>query len=214
MERCIMSVKCVIYDCDGVLFDSLNANRTLYDHIAASCGRSPLSEDELHFCHINTVKDSIRHLFRHDPEGELKGFQFLADHIDFKDYVPYLIMEPHLLDTLADIRFKGIMTAINTNRTTSMPHLMKRFDLSRYFDMVVTALDVKRSKPDPESMIKILEGLKITPEEALYVGDSIIDLKTAESSNVPFVAYKNNDLSCSIVIDDHREILKIIEGAW
>ncbi len=37
-----MPINCVIYDCDGVLFDSLTANRKLYDQIAVSCDRGPL----------------------------------------------------------------------------------------------------------------------------------------------------------------------------
>jgi phosphoglycolate phosphatase-like HAD superfamily hydrolase len=204
-------IRCVIYDCDGVLFDSLEANSTLYNHIAVSNGRTPLTDDELRYCHINTVKDSIRHLFRNDPRGEGQALMFLNEQIDFKDYVPFLRMEPHLLETLAELRARGVRTAINTNRTTSMPHLMKRFDLTPYFDKVVTALDVTRSKPDPESMDKILEDLKVQPTEALYVGDSIIDLQTARSSGVTFVAYKNPEISTGILIKDHREILGIID---
>jgi phosphoglycolate phosphatase len=207
------TIKCVIYDCDGVLFDSLEANRTLYDHIAVSNGRAPLTEDELHYCHINTVKDSIRHIFRHDPEGEGRAFTFLDEQIDFKDYIPFLKMEPHLLETLTILRSRGVQTAINTNRTTSMPHLMTRFNLSSYFDMVITALDVARPKPDPEPMERILAGLNIRPEEALYVGDSVIDLETAKSSRVTFVAYKNTEISTGIVIDDHQEILRVIDKA-
>jgi phosphoglycolate phosphatase len=206
-----MTVRCVVYDCDGVLFDSLHANRTLYNHIALSCGRSSITEEELHFCHINTVRESIRHLFRDDPESEEMGLRFLKDHIDFKDYIPYLTMEPHLLETLSMIRKMGLLTAINTNRTTSMPHLMTRFDLSHYFDMVVTALDVIKSKPDPESMLKILESLRLNPSEVLYVGDSIVDLQTAQSSGVTFIAYKNDKISTGIVINDHREIWKVLQ---
>ena len=206
-----MAIRCIVYDCDGVLFDSLHANRTLYNHIALSCGRPSITEDELHFCHINTVKESIRHLFRDDPETEERGLLFLKDHIDFKDYVPYLVMEPHVLEALSAVRNRGLLTAINTNRTTSMPHLMERFDLGRYFDMVVTALDVTKSKPDPESMIKILEDLRVAPDEVLYVGDSIVDLQTAQSSGVTFVAYKNDQISTGIAINDHRDIVAVLD---
>ena len=62
-----MRVKCIIYDCDGVLFDSLEANRTLYNHIAISMGRGPMSEEELQYCHMNTVHDSIHFFSRMIP---------------------------------------------------------------------------------------------------------------------------------------------------
>ena len=205
-----MEVKCVIYDCDGVLFDSIEANRVLYNHIALSMGRAQMSEEELRYCHMNTVRDSIHCLFKDDPGREAKALTFLDQQIDFKDYIPYLRMEPHLLPTLRNLRDRGLMTAICTNRTTSMPHLMERFALHPYFDMVVTALDVTHSKPHPESVLKILEGLKVRAIETLYVGDSEVDLKTAEASGVVFVAYKSKAISTGLFIDDHEQILKII----
>lgn len=207
-----MPVNCIIYDCDGVLFDSLEANRRLYDHIAVSMGRERLTEEELRYCHMNTVGDSIHCLFTDDPEGEAGARAFLKEQVDFTDYLPYLIMEPHLLETLSTLREKGVLTAISTNRTTSMPHLMERFRLRPYFDMVVTALDVTCPKPHPESVNRILTALRTLPEEALYVGDSEIDLKTALSSGVRFVAYKNRAISTGIFIEDHREILKFLSN--
>lgn len=207
-----MNVKCVIYDCDGVLFDSLEANRTLYNHIAVSMGRGPLSDEELDYCHMNTVYDSIRFLFKDDPEQGTKALEFQKRQIDFKDYVPYLRMEPNLLVTLTALKEKGLLTAICTNRTTSMPHLMERFALHLYFDMVVTALDVTRAKPDPESVDKILQGLKVQASDTLYIGDSEIDRETARASGVPFVAYKNRVISTGLFIEDHREILSLVSA--
>ncbi len=209
-----MPIDCVIYDCDGVLFDSLSANRKLYDHIAVSSERGPLTGEELVYCHMHTVGESIHRLFEEDPEGEARALRFWKEHINFMDFIPYLVMEPHLLETLSAIRSQGVTTAISTNRTTSMPHIMERFGLGPYFDMVVTALDVSRPKPDPESVMRILEALGVRAEAALYVGDSEIDLDTARSAGVTFVAYKNRAISTGIVIDDHREILRFlgIEG--
>lgn len=206
-----MDIKSVIYDCDGVLFDSLEANRVLYDHIAVSMGRKPLTEKELHYCHMNTVRDSIHCLFENDAETETKALQFLDQRIDFKDYVPYLRMEPHLLTVLTALRERGLRTAICTNRTTSMPHLMERFALHSYFDMIVTALDVVHPKPNRESIDKIVHAFGVQPSETLYVGDSEVDLLTAQASGVIFVAYKSENLWSGLFIDDHRQLLKLID---
>ncbi len=207
-----MPVSCVIYDCDGVLFDSLEANRKLYNHIAVSMGRPPLTEAELRYCHMNTVGDSIHCLFKEDGEAEARAVRFLKEQVDFKDFIPYLVMEPCLLETLSSLRERRIMTAISTNRTTSMPHIMERFHLQPYFDMVVTALDVARPKPDPESVNLILDRLAVRREETLYIGDSEIDLGTARSAGVTFVAYKNRAISTGILIENHREILRFLSN--
>jgi len=205
-----MPTRCVIYDCDGVLFDSLEANRALYNHIAVSMGRGAITEDELACCHTSTVRESIHCLFKDDPEGEARGLQFLSDEIDFRDYIPYLRMEPHVLETIAALKERDLLTAICTNRTTSMPHLMERFQLGPYFDMVMTALDVEHPKPHPESVERILAGLRVAPGETLYVGDSEVDMKTAQAADVRFVSYKNEAISTGILITDHRDILKFL----
>ena len=93
-------ISCVIYDCDGVLFDSLEANRRLYNHICASMGRKPLTETELGYCHTHTVFEAIHSLFEDDEAGEKRALEFLRHQVDLKQFVEYLIMEPHLLETL------------------------------------------------------------------------------------------------------------------
>lgn len=205
-------ISCVIYDCDGVLFDSLEANRSLYDHIAVSMGRLPLTGEELEFCHMNTVYDSIHCIFKDDSAKEMEAVRFLKERVDFRDFIPFLRMEPHLLETLSALKAQSVKTAISTNRTTSMPHIMERFSLHPYFDMVVTALDVARPKPDRESVDKIVESLNVIREETLYVGDSEIDMKTAASAGVTFIAYKNAAISSGLIIEDHREILPIVSN--
>jgi phosphoglycolate phosphatase len=203
------NVDCVIYDCDGVMFDSLDANGRLYNHIAASAGRPPLSRDELAYCHTHTVYEALHHLFRMDESLEKKALDFLKT-VELKDFIVYLKMEPNLLETLAILKERGILRAISTNRTTSMKHIMERFGLWPHFDMVVTALDVKMPKPHPESVEKILETLKLKKERVLYLGDSEVDRDTARSSGVRFIAYKNPAIGEGSSIDDHLSLIDFL----
>ncbi|MCJ7642516.1 MAG: HAD family hydrolase [Desulfobacterales bacterium] len=202
-------IQCVIYDCDGVLFDSLEANRKLYNDLAISIGRSPLQDEEVNYVHSHTVFESIHFIFRDDEVSEKKALERLKG-IDFKDYIVYMKMEPHLLEALSRLKEGGVRRAINTNRTTSMPYIMERFGLWPYFDMVVTALDVKHPKPHPESIEKILTALNLNKDETLFVGDSEVDRQTAESCGVRFIAYKNREIVENIFIDDHLELMHYI----
>ena len=122
----------------------------------------------------------------------------------------YLRMEPHLLQALESLKEKGILRAINTNRTTSMKYIMERFNLWPYFEMVVTALDVKNPKPHPESIEKIIQELNLNKEEAVFVGDSDVDQQTAKSSGIKFIAYKNRDIQNDAYIEDHLDVLKLL----
>jgi HAD superfamily hydrolase (TIGR01509 family) len=204
-------IRCVIYDCDGVLFDSLEANTKLYNDLCAMVGREPLRQEEMQYVHTHTVFEAIHFIFGGKDDLEKKALEILKQkQIDLKNYVEYLKMEPHLFQTLENLKEKGILRAINTNRTTSMPYIMDRFHLWPYFEMVVTALDVENPKPHPESIKKIIQAFQLKKEEAVFVGDSEVDQQTAKSSGIKFIAYKNKGVANGAYINDHLDLLKII----
>jgi phosphoglycolate phosphatase len=200
----------VIYDCDGVLFDSIEANKKLYNDLCALVGRSPLNEEEVKYVHTHTVYETIHLIFGQDNDLEKKALESLKKQIDIRDYIVYLKMEPYLFQILNLLKANGIIRAINTNRTTSMKHIMERFGLWPFFDMVVTALDVKNPKPHPESIEKIIQTLHLNKEETVFVGDSDVDQQTAKSSGVRFIAYKNRDIAHEAHIDDHLDLLNLL----
>ncbi len=201
----------MVYDCDGVLFDSLEANTKLYNDLCALVGRGPLREEEMQYVHTHTVFEALHFIFGKENDLEKKALEILKQkQVDLKNYVMYLRMEPHLLQTLESLKEKGILRAINTNRTTSMKYIMERFNLWPYFEMVVTALDVKNPKPHPESIEKIIQELNLNKEEAVFVGDSDVDQQTAKSSGIKFIAYKNRNIQNDAYIEDHLDVLKLL----
>ena len=202
-------IRCVIYDCDGVLFDSLEANGRLYSDVCVTIGRAPLSEEELLYVHSHTVLEAIQFISKKDGDLEEKARQVLKQ-IDLRKYIVYLKMEPNLLQTLSQLKERGILRVVNTNRTTSMPYIMEDYKLGPYFEMVVTALDVKNPKPHPESVEKILKTFDLKKEEAVFIGDSEVDQQAAKASDVRFIAYKNRAIANGLFIEDHLDLLKIL----
>lgn len=210
-QKANLGILCVIYDCDGVLFDSLESNTKLYNDLCARVGRAPLGQNEVQYVHTHTVFEALHFIFGKENDLEKKALEILKEkQVDLKNYVAYLKMEPHLLQALERLKKKGILRAINTNRTTSMKYIMERFNLRPYFEMVVTALDVKNPKPHPESIEKIIETFKLKREEAVFVGDSDVDRQTAESSGIKFIAYKNREIANDLYIEDHLDVLNIV----
>ena len=202
-------IHCVIYDCDGVLFDSVEANKKLYNDLCALVGRAPLNEEEVKYVHMHTVYETIQLIFAKENGLEKKALEALKG-IDWRDYIAYLRMEPYLFQILNLLKTNGTLRVINTNRTTSMKYIMEHFGLWPFFDMVVTALDVKNPKPHPESIEKILQSLNLKKEEAVFVGDSEVDQQTAKSSGIKFVAYKNKEIFSDAYIEDHLALLDLL----
>jgi phosphoglycolate phosphatase-like HAD superfamily hydrolase len=83
--------------------------------------------------------------------------------------------------------------------------------LSGFFDIVVSSLDVQRPKPHPEAICKILGYFRIPPQQAVYIGDSVVDYETAKAADVYFVSYRNNDLDASYRAESMMEIEAILQ---
>lgn len=202
-------VKVVIFDCDGVMFDSRKANEAYYNQILKRFKkREAMNEDECNFIHMHTADESVAYLFRDDPSLR-EAAQAYRREIDYLPFIPYMEMESYLIPFLEYLR-PAYNTAISTNRTDTMKHVLSSYGLEGYFDFVVSALDVQRPKPHPESLHKILRYFKITPKEALYIGDSEVDQAASEAAGVPLVAYKNKRLSADYHIEHFKELEELL----
>ncbi|MGC1620862.1 MAG: HAD-IA family hydrolase [Candidatus Acidiferrum sp.] len=74
-----------------------------------------------------------------------------------------------------------------TGRTRQeFSHSFDRWPATRHFRTVITMDDVKRKKPHPDGLLKILG--RRDPASALYVGDNIDDALAARGAHVPFMA--------------------------
>jgi len=203
-----LDLRCVIYDCDGVLFDSLESNSKFYNDFCIRLGRPPLTDEELNFVHTHTVFEALHFIFGHASQME-KAALDLWKQIDISEYLSYLKMEPRLLPTLKFLKERGIIRAICTSRSTTMKLIMERFHLWPYFDAIVTALDVKNPKPHPESINKIIEAFHLDRGKTIMVGDSPVDQQAAESAGIFFAAYKNKEIGGDFFIDDHLALLDL-----
>ncbi len=204
----IKHIKAVIFDCDGVLFDSKNANVKFYNSILAHFGKPPLKKSQVDYVHSHSLNDSLLYLF---DSKEIDDVIEYCKGLDFKHFNKFLKVEPGLIEFLGYLkpRYK---TAIATNRTVSMALVLKEFNLEEYFDLVVTAADVQRPKPHPETIIKILETFKLEPKQAVFIGDSEIDRQLADITGVIFIAYKNPELRAKYRVKSFDVIKNILEN--
>jgi phosphoglycolate phosphatase len=198
------TLRLVIFDCDGVMFDSKNANREYYNHILAHFGHPPMSATEIEYVHMHHVMDSVRHIFRRYPE-DLAAADHYRRSIDYQPYLKHMHMEPDL-HAFLDLLPSGCSAAISTNRTTTMSTILKIFNLEKYFGMVVTAMDVEQPKPHPEALHRILAHYRCPVEEAIYIGDSQVDREHTASIGMRLIAYKNPALDAEYHVQSFLEI--------
>jgi phosphoglycolate phosphatase len=202
-------LKVVAFDCDGVLFDSKEANIRFYSHIMDFIGRPGVRPDQQEYIHMHPVRESLHYLLGQDQEAFDKAWAYCQG-IDFRAFNACLRCEPGLRKTL-ELAKSAFSTALATNRTVSTREVLSHFHLDKYFDLVVSASDVRFPKPHPDIMKRILDTFNASPNEILYVGDSSVDEELAAVTGVYFAAYKNDKLRAHIHVNHFHELYSILQ---
>jgi phosphoglycolate phosphatase-like HAD superfamily hydrolase len=201
-------LKLVVFDCDGVMFSSREANRAYYNRLLQAFGCPTMSEDELSYVHIHNVTNSVAHIFRQYKQVDLDEVNAYRKGLDYTPYLRYMRMEPDLLAFLQMVKPR-YHTAISTNRTDTMETILDTFGLRPWFDLVVTSLIARRPKPAPDGLMMILEHFRVRPEETIYIGDSEVDQEHCASVGVDLIAFRNSALSARYHVNNFLSIASL-----
>lgn len=188
-----MTIKGLIFDFDGLILDTetpvyqswqeiyRNFNQELNIHDYAKClGSSVLRFNPL--IHLeNLIGHPIDKPFWRSFQQK-REMEFLADQ-------PLL---PGILDFLNlanNIYRMGI--ASSSDRAWVTSHL-QRFNLTHFFNLIVSADEVSNVKPAPDLFITALGGLNLTPKEVVVFEDSPNGIRAAQTAGIFCVAVPNN----------------------
>jgi len=202
-------LKAVIFDLDGVIFDSRHVNILYYNHILEKVGLPPTAEQAAEVIHREDMINSLKYLM---GEGE-KFNQAMAywRGMDPAPFIAELRLFPHVRETLAGLAGRFAL-AVATNRTQTAVPSLEYFGLAGFFPLVVTPMHTKVAKPDPYFMHYTLGELDLKPEQVLYVGDSIVDEKLCQDSGVRLVAFANPELAAWAHVNCHKELLGLLSA--
>ena len=192
-------LKGLIFDCDGVLVDSRDANIAYYNLLLAELGKPPLTPAQEAYAQMASSRQAVEQVLT--PE-EMELVPAICARKPYRETaLPLLKLEPGLEDLLPWLKQRGVRMAVHTNRGRGMEDVLDRFDLHGFFDPVITVQHVL-PKPDPEGVLRILEVWGLNPTEVGFVGDSETDMGAARAAGVPLLAYKNLGLEAAAHLTD------------
>jgi phosphoglycolate phosphatase len=177
-------LRLVIFDCDGVLFDSYAANVAFYDAVLAAAGEEPLDAHGRHLCHTLASTQLFAQLFGDDAET-LERVIAAARGVDYGPFYGLMEPAPALFDILEHIGRHATL-ALATNRGRTVEGVVERFGLARFFAIRVGVLDAA-PKPAPDLLLACLERAAVAAEEAVYIGDALSDRAAAAAAGVGYV---------------------------
>ena len=180
-----------VFDLDGTLIDSA-------PDIAAAVNKimTRLVEKQLPVEYVETfIGDGSRSMLSRILDD--KGIEHTDSQLDdyLREYMRLYEQEPTsrtlffpgVRQDLDLLRQNGLKLGICTNKPHALTILvLKSLKIDHLFDFVLGADAAPRRKPHKQHLLSVIEGLGITPDDAVYVGDTDIDLKCAKSAGVRF----------------------------
>ena len=183
-----MNYKLAIFDLDGTILDTLE---DLAD--AVNAGLQHMGYPERSIGEVRQfVGNGVGKLMQRavpagtseeDTEKALAAFkEFYAVHCEDKTG-PY----PGIHELLRELRAAGCKTAVVSNKIDSAVQVLVNNQFTDCFDYALGEIPECRRKPAPDMCEKVLRELGVDKKDAVYIGDSDVDLETAANSGLPCI---------------------------
>lgn len=200
-------IRGIVFDCDGVLFESRQANLAYYNTVLNQFGEASVQDSDhakAHLCHTAASTYVFTQLLGEERTAKALS---LAAELDYRQFIPFMTPEPGMKEALSQLA-KSYPLAVATNRGYSMPSILEHFGLSQFFQTVVTSRDVEHPKPAPDMLHEAAKRLQCSPHELLFVGDSELDQAAARTAGMPFAIYRG-DLQADVRLEHHDDLVKL-----
>lgn len=173
-----MKTRAVLFDLDGTLVDSLPLIVRTYRQVFAEMN-IPWGEGEV----VKMIGLPLKVIGRHFAGPGNDRFEELYQHFYHRDHDLYTKLFPGTLAMLEQLRAGGLKLGVVTSKgKPGTERTMAFTGLDSLLDVVVTAHDVARHKPEPEPLLKALDFLGTGAGHSLYVGDSEYDILTGRNA--------------------------------
>lgn len=170
----------VIFDLDGTLIDTLDDLMDSVNFALANQGYPLRSKDEIRRFVGNGIKLLVERAVPDNTPQEkfdvcFSDFcEYYKEHMEDKTH-PY----EGILDMLSLLKKEKIKTAIVTNKADFAAQTLCREIFGDKIDLIVGSVDSRPNKPAPDGIYYALGELKSKGENAVFVGDSDVDIQTA-----------------------------------
>lgn len=186
-----MNYKAVIFDMDGLLFDTeivyYEASQMVADQMGFPYDKElylkylGVSDEEVwanyHQIFASFGKNNVQKFINDAYEETIRWFSLGA--VQLK---PGVI---ELLDFLEEHRIPKVVASSNQRHIIEL--LLEKNQLTNYFETIVSAENVKRAKPDPEIFLLAHEYLGTKKQETLVLEDSKNGILAAASAEIPVI---------------------------
>lgn len=183
--------KAVIFDLDGTLLNTLDDLADSTNYALSRFGYPTRTIDEVRQFVGNGVAKLIERAIsegKNNPNFEKCLAIFKENYAQnmYNKTAPY----NGIIEMLSNLKSKGIKIAVVSNKfDLAVKELCKKY-FEGFIDFAAGENEAQgiRKKPAPDTVISVLNEFNFAPEDAVYVGDSDVDIMTAKNSKMPCIS--------------------------
>lgn len=206
-------IKLVIFDLDGTLINAYPAIISSFNYAMQRTGHAKQS--------AQVIRQAVGWGDRKLLAGFVAGSALKQALLIYRQHHQKALLSGSRLFPKARVLLKYLLNkryklAIASNRPTKFSRiLLLRHKIEQYFDMVLCADSLKRGKPHPEILRKIIRHFSLEPKQALFIGDMTIDLYTGRRAKVKTIIVTTGSSTKAEIIKakPYRIIHRIAEVA-
>lgn len=213
-------IKAVIFDLDGTLVNSLFDLATACDYALSQKGFPTHTVEEYKYFIGNGIPKLIERAL---PEVNRNAYTIeVVKEIFLKYYSVHFadktVAYGGMKETVTELKNRGLKLAVVTNKADNMAKSVVKAVYGDIFDIVVGLNDKFPAKPNAASTLDTLNKLSVTPDECVFVGDSAVDIQTANNAGIKSVGvlwgFRDREElmenGATYIIDNPQELLQII----
>ena len=206
-------IKTILFDIDGVLIDSFEANFRFIQALFVKGGYPPPTREEYVPLFQMTMMDVIKTVTISEKEIERMMQIGKENRSDMYSYD--LITAPKRMKEILQHLHTTYTLGVVTSRLKKFIFDIKQLELVKeYFTIVVSFEDTEKHKPDPAPLLYAINTLHILPEEIIYVGDQQADFLAARAAGTKIImvtkeSFPNADACITSFDDIPNAMLKV-----
>ncbi|MDD3653649.1 MAG: HAD-IA family hydrolase [Desulfotomaculaceae bacterium] len=175
-----MHITTVLFDLDGTLVDTLPLIVQTLRKVFSDM-KIPWGDDDVNV--MKLIGYPLADIGEHFAGEKKAHFIELYLHYYEIEHDRMTRLYPGTLEILKYLKSRDLKLGIVTSKGRPVTlRTVAYTGLERFMDVIVTAHDVLKHKPDPEPLMKALDMLKASVEQTIFVGDSRFDILTGQKA--------------------------------
>lgn len=220
------NMKLIAFDVDGTILDTLDSiihvvNETLYANGFYKVDDKEYIRKALGYGSYYLIEQALIFPYNHFYDKNVTT-EVLQDYLKRYMADDASLTKPYegVVELIKELKEEGYKVIAYSNKPDSVLKPLMKEKFGDVFDDVLGQVEGQAPKPNPEILLNMLDRIGISKDDAVYIGDSDVDVETARNAGMKMIAvtwgFRDRDflekLNPDYIVDNTKELKEAIDS--